>query len=79
MDYCPRFNQLAGAWVDLGNAYLLLSHVDLPPVPGQLVVFPAWLPHKAMPCAGTLDRVIISFNIGVGDRNGRNLLQPFGP
>jgi hypothetical protein len=29
---------------------------------GDLVLFPAFLPHKAMPYAGELDGIIVSFN-----------------
>ena len=63
--YGPPFAHLGGAHVDLGNAYLQSPHFDVPPLPGQLVVFPSWLPHQAMPYEGGQDRVIISFNASV--------------
>ena len=47
--YGPPFAQLGGAHVDLGNAYLQPPHVDVAPVPGQLVLFPSWLAHQALP------------------------------
>ncbi len=60
--YGPPFAHLGGAHVDLGNAYLQPPHVDVEPVPGQLVIFPAWLAHQALPYAGTAERIIVSFN-----------------
>jgi hypothetical protein len=70
--YGPWLQRLGGAFIDVGNAYLQAPHQDIAPLPGQLLVFPAWLPHMAMPYAGELERVIISFNAslhaGEGDR-----------
>lgn len=65
--YGPHFNHLGGAHMDLGTAYLQAAHIDIAPVPGQLVVFPAWLPHQAMPYDGEADRIILSFNASVGE------------
>jgi len=47
--YGPPFQALGGAHVDLGNAYLQPPHLDVAPVPGKLVLFPAWLSHQALP------------------------------
>jgi hypothetical protein len=70
--YGPPFATLGGAHVDAGNAYLLPPHVEVEPLPGQLVVFPSWLAHQALPYDGTLDRIIVSFNASIhragGDR-----------
>jgi Putative 2OG-Fe(II) oxygenase len=63
--YGPHFNLLGGAAMDFGNAYLQNAHLDLEPVPGQLVIFPAWLAHQAMPYHGRAERVIVSFNVSV--------------
>jgi len=41
--YGPYFNRLGGAAMDFGNAYLQNAHLDIDPVPGQLVIFPSWL------------------------------------
>ncbi len=68
--YGPTFARLGGAHVDAGNAYLQPPHVDVEPVPGQLVIFPSWLAHQAMPYAGTADRVIVSFNASLHDARG---------
>jgi hypothetical protein len=68
--YGPPFSAIAGAFVDVGNAYLQPPHQDIEPVPGQLVVFPSWLPHKAMPYGGDRDRIIISFNASVHAAGG---------
>lgn len=72
--YGPRFERLGGAHMDAGNAYLQSAHVDVEPVPGQLVVFPAWLPHQAMPYDGDAERIIISFNASLHVRGGGDRL-----
>lgn len=70
--YGPNFATLGGAHVDMGNAYLLPPHRDVDPVSGQLVVFPSWLAHQALPYEGGAERVIVSFNASIhavsGDR-----------
>lgn len=38
--------------------------------PGQLVMFPSWLPHEVMPHAGPRDRVVMSFNVWVDPPRG---------
>lgn len=63
--YGPHFNHLGGAHMDFGNAYLQSAHLDVAPVAGQMVVFPSWLPHQAMPYQGKADRVIVSFNASI--------------
>jgi hypothetical protein len=73
--YGPPFQLLGGAHVDLGNAYLQPPHVEVAPVPGQLVLFPAWLPHQALPYAGELDRIIVSFNASVHAATGGDRLH----
>lgn len=47
---------------DYGNAYLGRSYVDVQPINGRLVLFPAYLLHSALPYSGATDRVILSFN-----------------
>ena len=42
-----------------GGAHML----DVTPQEGWPVVFPAFLPHKAMPCAGEKERIVVSFNV----------------
>ncbi|MGH9127390.1 MAG: putative 2OG-Fe(II) oxygenase [Acidimicrobiales bacterium] len=68
--YGPPFTHLAGAFVDIANAYLQPPHLDVEPVPGQLLLFPAWLAHQALPYGGELERVIISFNASVHAAEG---------
>lgn len=63
--YGPHFNRQGGAFMDFGNAYLQQAHLDIDPVPGQLIIFPSWLPHQAMPYEGEQDRLILSFNASV--------------
>lgn len=47
---------------DYGNHYLGAAHLDVPPMPGTLVLFPAYLLHSGLPYKGEKDRVILSFN-----------------
>ena len=68
--YSPRFDLLGGAHMDLGNAYLQESHYDAEPEAGDLIVFPSWLNHKALPYDGERDRVILSFNAQVRGERG---------
>jgi len=75
--YGPHFNRLGGAAMDFGNAYLQNAHVDVAPIPGQLVVFPSWLAHQAMPYHGTLDRVIVSFNVSVHAASGSDQMHGY--
>lgn len=75
--YGPHFNQLGGAHMDFGNAYLQSAHLDVAPVPGQLVVFPAWLPHQALPYQGEADRIIVSFNASVHAASGSDQLHAY--
>lgn len=73
--YGPHFQQLGGAHADFGNAYLQAAHADVAPQAGQLVVFPSWLAHQALPYDGEADRIIVSFNASVhapeGDGRGQ--------
>lgn len=71
--YGPPFSHLGGAFVDLGNAYLQPPHQDIEPVPGQLLLFPSWLAHQAMPYDGEKERLIISFNASVHGSQGDQL------
>lgn len=75
--YGPHFNHLGGAYMDFGNAYLQAAHQDIEPQPGQLVVFPAWLPHQAMPYDGEADRIIVSFNASVHAAGGSDELRGY--
>jgi len=75
--YGPYFNRLGGAAMDFGNAYLQNAHLDIDPVPGQLVIFPSWLAHQAMPYHGKLERVIVSFNVSVHAATGSDQLHAY--
>ena len=75
--YGPYFNRLGGATMDFGNAYLQNAHLDIDPVPGQLVIFPSWLAHQAMPYHGKIDRVIVSFNVSVHAATGSDQLHAY--
>jgi hypothetical protein len=71
--YGPPATALGGAFVDAGNAYLLPPHQDIEPIPGQLVLFPSWLAHQALPYSGEKERVIISFNASIHAAQGDQL------
>jgi hypothetical protein len=71
--YGPPFQTLGGAFIDAGNAYLLPPSHDIEPVPGQLLLFPSWLAHQAMPYAGEQERVIVSFNASLHAAQGDQL------
>ena len=75
--YGPHFNRLGGAHMDFGNAYLQQAHIDFDPIPGQLLIFPSWLPHQAMPYEGEEDRIIVSFNASIHSDTGSDQLQPY--
>lgn len=71
--YGPAFQALGGAYVDVGNAYLQPPSRDIEPIPGQLLLFPSWLAHQAMPYDGELERVIVSFNASIHASQGDQL------
>ncbi len=71
--YGPPFATLGGAYIDIANAYLQPPSRDVEPVPGQLTLFPSWLAHQALPYAGELERIIISFNASVHAAGGDQL------
>lgn len=71
--YGPPFNALGGAFADIGNAYLQPPSIDIEPIAGQLVLFPSWLAHQALPYSGEKERVIISFNASVHATGGDQL------
>jgi uncharacterized protein (TIGR02466 family) len=75
--YGPHFNHLGGAHMDFGNAYLQSAHLDVAPLPGQLVLFPAWLAHQALPYDGAAERVIVSFNASVHAAGGSDQLHAY--
>ena len=75
--YGPYFPHLGGAHADLGNAYLQSAHVDIAPLPGQLIVFPSWLAHQAMAYRGERDRIIVSFNASVHAAQGGDRLRGY--
>lgn len=71
--YGPYAQFQAGAYMDMGNAYLQKNSMDIQPEEGMLVVFPSYLPHKAMAYEGDKDRVIISFNAQINARSGNQI------
>jgi uncharacterized protein (TIGR02466 family) len=74
--YGPYTQYQAGAYVDMGNAYLQNNSIDIQPEEGMLVLFPSYLPHKAMAYEGDKDRIIVSFNVQINSRSG-NKIHPY--
>lgn len=59
--YDPRHG--ADQYLDAGTAYLNgAGSWDFSAIEGQVVIFPSYLKHAAMPYFGQQDRVIIAFN-----------------
>ena len=52
----PAYSDLGTKWSDL------TASVDLPATDGQLILFPSWLPHAALPYYGSVERVVVAFN-----------------
>lgn len=71
--YGPYSQFQAGAYMDMGNAYLQSNHIDIQPEAGMLIIFPSYLPHKAMAYQGDKDRIIISFNVQINARSGNQI------
>jgi uncharacterized protein (TIGR02466 family) len=57
------FNPVQTMYTDPGTDYVSKStSIDIAPVPGQLVIFPSWILHSAMPYKGKKERVVVAFN-----------------
>lgn len=76
--YSPMFPLLGGAHIDLGNAFLQQATMDVKPQEGELVLFPSFLPHKAMPYVGERDRIVVSFNAQIRSAQGDQLFRYAG-
>lgn len=62
--YDPR--QGADHYQDAGTAYLGAHGVqDFSPQEGQIILFPSYLKHSALPYFGEKDRVVVAFNAEV--------------
>lgn len=68
--YSPMFALLGGAHMDMGNSWLQEATLDVAPQEGDLVLFPAFLAHKAMPYRGEKDRIVVSFNAQIHAAQG---------
>lgn len=76
--YSPMFPLLGGAHIDMGNAFLQQATLDVTPQESELVLFPAFLPHKAMPYVGERDRIVVSFNAQIRAPGGDQLFRYAG-
>lgn len=66
--YDPRVN--ADHYLDAGSLYLNGTGVwDFEPIEGQVVIFPSYLKHSALPYFGHSDRIVIAFNARVDLRD----------
>lgn len=62
--YDPRTN--ADHFLDAGASYLNANGIlDIEPAEGQVVIFPSYLMHSALPYFGEQDRIVIAFNARV--------------
>jgi uncharacterized protein (TIGR02466 family) len=62
--YDPRHG--ADHYQDAGTAYLSADgFMDFAPLAGQIIIFPSYLKHAAMPYFGDSDRVVLAFNCQV--------------
>lgn len=62
--YDPRVN--ADHFLDAGSQYLNSTGIwDIEPKNGQVVIFPSYLKHSALPYFGSKDRIVIAFNARV--------------
>lgn len=62
--YDPRHN--AEHYLDAGSSYLNAEGVlDIEPQAGQVIIFPSYLKHSALPYFGCKDRLVIAFNAQV--------------
>ncbi len=62
--YDPRI--CSDHYLDAGSQYLNSTGIwDVAPVEGQLVIFPSYLKHSALPYQGDNDRIVIAFNAQV--------------
>ena len=73
--YSPLFPLLGGAYMDMGNAFMQNATLDVTPHEGDLVLFPAFLPHKALPYVGTKDRIVVSFNAQIRAPQGDQIYR----
>lgn len=53
---------VGGMLDDFGSSYLRNNLLDVRPRDGQVVLFPSYLLHSALPYRGESDRIVIAFN-----------------
>jgi len=57
------FAPYSSAYSDVGTKYISdFTSFDLAPNDGELIIFPSFIPHSAMPYYGAEDRIVIAFN-----------------
>jgi uncharacterized protein (TIGR02466 family) len=68
---CNRFySPLMPGYTDIGTRWCSQSSsFDMPPVDGELIVFPSWILHSAMPYTGDTERIVVAFNCQFIDGN----------
>ena len=51
------------SYTDAGQAWMTANTtIDIAAEPGQLIVFPSWIQHSALPYHSEQERYILSFN-----------------
>jgi uncharacterized protein (TIGR02466 family) len=68
---CNRFySPLIPGYTDIGTRWCSQSSsFDMQPTDGQLIVFPSWILHSAMPYTGSTERIVVAFNCQFIDGN----------
>lgn len=57
------FRPYTTSYTDAGQAWMTANTtIDIAAEPGQLIVFPSWIQHSALPYHGERERYILSFN-----------------
>jgi uncharacterized protein (TIGR02466 family) len=57
------FRPYTTSYTDGGQAWMTANTtIDIAAEPGQLIVFPSWIQHSALPYHGDRERYILSFN-----------------
>jgi uncharacterized protein (TIGR02466 family) len=72
---CNRFySPLIPGYTDIGTQWCSRSSsFDMPPTDGELIVFPSWILHSAMPYTGDTERIVVAFNCQFIDGTNTNI------
>lgn len=63
--YTHYYSPVRSTYVDAGNTALASTGLDIKPMPGNLILFPAYLQHAQQIYTGDVDRIVTAFNAQV--------------